>query len=263
MRVLAANGAMLHWRQDGDLKGTPVVFANSLGTDLRLWDAVLPLLPSGFRFVRFDKRGHGLSSLPKGPCDMDVLSQDAAALIDGLELKNVIFVGLSIGGMMGLNLAAMRPDLVRALVLSNSAARMGTPQMWHTRIKSIEAGGIATQADPILDRWFGSAFRRRSDVAAWRAMLTRTDKAGYLAACDAIRNADLGPKLADLSVPMLAISGAEDGACPAEATRATAEQVARARFEIIPAVGHLPCVEDPVSYAALLGAFLEEHRHAG
>ena len=152
MQVALANGVGLNWREDGDPAGYPVVFANSLGTDMRLWDQVLPLLPRGLRIIRFDKRGHGLSDCPPAPYAMEDLVSDAEALLDGLGLRACVFVGLSIGGMIGQGLAARRPDLVRALVLSNTAAKMGDAAMWQARIDAIRAGGIEALADAVIDR---------------------------------------------------------------------------------------------------------------
>lgn len=262
MHVISANSVAHHWREDGAAEGPVVLFGNSLGTDLRLWDEVLPLLPEGLRYVRYDMRGHGLSECPEGPYVMDELVSDAEALIEGLGLGPVIFVGLSVGGMIGQGLAARRPDLVRALVLSNSAARMGTPEMWQARIDEIARGGIEAMAEPILDRWFGTAFRDRPEVAAYRAMLTRTPKAGYLASCAAIAAADLTASTAALRLPAMGIAGSEDGASPPELVEGTVALIEGARCHTIEGAGHLPCVEAPETYAAILTDFLKEHADA-
>lgn len=258
MRCSIANNVALHWREDGDLDGVPVVFANSLGTDLRLWDDVLDRLPDGFRFIRYDKSGHGLSQLADRPAKIDGHIADIEALIDARARGPVIFVGLSIGGLIGQGLAAKRPDLIRALVLSNSAAQMGTPEMWQNRIAQIEQGGIELLADPILDRWFGAAFRHSTTARLWRAMLTRTPKEGYIAACHALADADVTQSTKTLKLPVLAISGSEDTACLPQKTRQTADMIDGARFEMIDGAGHLPCVEKPAQFAAILGQFLLE-----
>jgi 3-oxoadipate enol-lactonase len=261
MRVLKANGVKLNWREDGDPAGVPVVFANSLGTDLRLWDQILPLLPSGLRIIRFDKRGHGLSDCPPAPYAMDDLLTDAEALLDGLGISDCVFVGLSIGGMIGQGLAARRPDLVHALVLSNTAAKMGDAAMWQTRIDAIRAGGIEALADAVMERWFSPAFLVRPDLTAWRNMLTRTPVEGYIGCCHAIAGADLTESTKALTLPTLAIAGSEDGASPPDLVQGTARMIAGSRFTVIEGAGHLPCVEDPAAYAALLNDFLKEHAH--
>jgi 3-oxoadipate enol-lactonase len=261
MRIAKVNNAALHWREDGDPEGRPVVFANSLGTDLRLWDGIVPLLPQGLRIIRFDKRGHGLSSCPAAPYDMETLVGDAEALLDHLGVRDCLFVGLSIGAMIAQGLAARRPDLVRAAVLSNTAAKMGTPGMWAERIARIEAGGIEALAEPILERWFSAAFRETDELEAWRNMLVRTPKAGYLGCCHALAGADLTEQTRALRLPVLAIAGSEDGASPPEIVRATADLVEGARFEEIAGAGHLPCVEAPHPYADILNTFIQEVGH--
>lgn len=261
MHVAKVNDVALHWREDGDPAGRPVVFANSLGTDLRLWDGIVPLLPRGLWIIRFDKRGHGLSSCPAAPYDMEALIGDAEALLDHLGVRDCLFVGLSIGGMIAQGLAARRPDLVRAAVLSNTASRMGTPGMWAERIARIEAGGIEALAGPILERWFSAAFRETDELEAWRNMLVRTPKEGYLGCCHALAGADLTEATRALRLPVLAIAGTEDGASPPEIVRATADLVEGARFEEIAGAGHLPCVEAPHPYAGILNAFMKEVGH--
>lgn len=255
MQVLTRPWGALHYRCDGD--GPAVVFANSLGTDLRLWDAVLPLLPP-IRAIRFDKRGHGLSA--RGPQDgIDGYADDAAALIEAVAGGPVVFVGLSIGGMIGQALAARRPDLVRALVLSNTAARMGTPDAWAARIDAIRRGGIEAIGDAVMERWFAPAFRATPALDLWRNMLVRTDAEGYAAACAAIAAADLTETTARLALPVLAIAGGQDGASPPDLVRGTAGLIPGAAFHSISGAGHLPCVEDPAAWAALVAPFLMEH----
>ncbi len=258
MRIATLDKVQLHWREDGDPDGVPLVFANSLGTDLRLWDKVVQRLPAGLRLVRFDKRGHGLSSCPKGPYSLEDLTDDTERLLAHLGIASCVFVGLSIGGMIGQALAARRPDLVRALVLSNTAVRMGEAQMWADRIAAIETGGIESLANPIMERWFSAAFRASEEVSAWRNMLVRTPQEGYIGCCQAIAGTDLSDRTSSLRLPVLGIGGSEDGASPPETVRATTALVPGSRFAEITGAGHLPCVEKPDDYAALLSAFLKE-----
>ena len=130
MDMITLGDVTLHYRDEGDPNGAPIVFANSLGTDFRLWNKVIALLPEGLRILRFDKRGHGLSSCLQGHYTMPELVDDIAQLMQTLEFENGLFVGLSIGGLIGQGLAHEYPSLVKSLVISNSAARIGTPEMW-------------------------------------------------------------------------------------------------------------------------------------
>lgn len=257
MQVLNRPWGAMHYRIDGPTDAPAVVFANSLGTDLRLWDALLAEMPD-IRAIRFDKRGHGLSDEAGGYAMAD-LADDAAALIAHLNLGPVIFVGLSIGGMIAQALAARRPELLRAVVLSNTAVRMGTAESWAQRISAIGAGGIASIADTIMERWFAPRFRARPELELWRNMVIRTPVAGYVDACHALAATDLTETTRRLDLPVLVIAGDQDGSSPPELVGATAALIPGARFETIADAGHLPCVEQPQAYAAMLGAFIKEH----
>lgn len=257
MQVLTRPWGAMHCRVDGPADGPTVVFANSLGTDLRLWDPVLPLLP-GIRAIRFDKRGHGLSDLA-GPHGIQDLAADAAALIEALAPGPVVFVGLSVGGAIGQALAAARPDLLRALVLSNTAARMGTAASWQARIAILEAGGLAAITDAVMERWFAPAFRARPEFALWRTMLLRCDAKGYAETCRLLAECDLTGSTAGLRLPVQVIAGGCDGASPPDLVRATAGLIPGARFHEIPDAGHLPCVETPEAWAGLVAPFVMEH----
>ncbi|NEY89962.1 3-oxoadipate enol-lactonase [Tabrizicola oligotrophica] len=257
MQVLTRPWGAMHYRLDGAATGKTVVFANSLGTDLRLWDALVPLLPKDLRLVRYDKRGHGLSDLG-GPVSAADLADDAAALIDHLG-GPVVFVGLSIGGLIAQALAARRPDLLHAVVISNSAAKLGTPDSWRARIDAVRAHGLASIADAVMERWFAPAFRNSPAVIPWRNMMIRTPAEGYIAACGALAAADQTEATRALRLPALVIAGAEDGSTPPDLVRATAALIPGAEFHVIPGTGHLPCVENPAAYAAILTPFLKAH----
>lgn len=257
MRVLMRPWGAMHYRIDGPEEGLPVLFANSLGTDQRLWDAVLPQL-GDVRALRYDKPGHGLSD-SRAAFILSDLAADAAALIEEAVRGPVVVVGLSIGGMIAQTLAADRPDLVRALVLSNTATRMGTAESWAARIAAVEAGGIECIADAVMERWFAPAFHRSAGLRLWRNMLVRTDAAAYCAACAAIAEADLGRTAARLRLPVLAIAGAEDGASPADAVEQMARLIPGSAFHVIAGAGHLPPVETPDVCAALLAPFIFQH----
>ena len=257
MHVTARDGTRLHIREDGDPRGRPVVFANSLGTDLRLWDALLPLLPAGLRLIRWDKRGHGRSDVPEAPYAMGTLVGDAEAVMDALEVRDACFVGLSIGGMIAQGLAVKRPDLVARLVLSNTAAKIGSPQLWDDRIATVRRAGLEPMADGILERWFGRDFRAGPDLAVWRERLIETPVEGYLGCCAAIRGTDFYTPTSGLRLPALAIAGSQDGSTPPDLVRETADLIPGCRFEIIPRAGHLPPIEAPEAFARLLTGFLE------
>ncbi|MGI9402777.1 MAG: 3-oxoadipate enol-lactonase [Rhizobiaceae bacterium] len=258
MRIAKLKDVDLPWHEDGNSGGFPIIFANSLGTDLRLWDDVIPALADQFRIIRFDKRGHGLSSTPPGPYSMDDLTDDVEQLLDHLEISSCFFVGVSIGGMIGRNLAARRPDLIKAMVLSNTAPVMGNAEMWNDRVAAIRQGGMESIAGTILDRWFSTEFRKRQEADAWQNMLARTPQEGYIGCCQAIAETDLTSSTAKLSLPVLVVAGSEDQASPPDTVYKLTEIITGAEYQLLGSVGHLPCVEAPETFSRLLLEFIRD-----
>ncbi len=255
------DGIRLHYRDEGDPNGAPVLFINSLGTDMRLWDPILPLLPKGLRIIRYDKRGHGLSDCPSGNYTMGALVGDAEKLLDMLNVKDALVVGLSIGGLIAQGLAVKRLDLVRTLVLSNTAAKIGTREIWDGRINTVRTEGVAAVTDATMERWFSRDFAAKPELALWRNMFERTPAEGYAGCSAAIQGTDFYTPTSGLRLPTLAIAGSEDSATPPDLLRETAELIPGSRFELIRRAGHLPCVEKPQEYADLLTGFMRETGH--
>lgn len=252
----------LHVRVEGPAQGRTLAFSNSLGTDFRIWDAILPGLPDDVRMVRYDKRGHGLSDCPAGEWGMEEHIADLAGLLELAGTRGAVVVGLSVGGLIALGLAARRPELVSAIVLMDTAARIGTEAMWTERMDAIQAGGIGAISNGILERWFTGPFREENGAfPIYRNMLLRTPKDGYLKTCAAIRDTDFRTEARALRRPVLAMAGSEDGATPPDLVRNTADMIPGARYCEIPDAGHLPCVEQPGSVARLVRDFLQETRH--
>jgi 3-oxoadipate enol-lactonase len=261
MLIADLDGLRVHYADDGSATGPAVVFLNSLGTDLRLWDMVIPLMPKGLRLVRYDKRGHGLTDCLDPPYSMGALISDAEALLDSLGIRNAVLVGLSIGGMIAQGLAVKRPDLARALVLSNTAAKIGTIKIWQDRINTAAEHGIEGLADATMERWFSRPFRRSPELALWRNMMTRQPLAGYIGCSAAIAGTDFYTTTAQLTLPTLAIAGSEDGSTPPDLVKETVDLIAGSRFHLFRGAGHLSCVEKPDEYASVLTAFLKEIGH--
>ncbi|MBS1303961.1 3-oxoadipate enol-lactonase [Loktanella sp. SALINAS62] len=252
------NGVQLHVQVDGrqDASAPTIVFANSLGTDLHLWDPIMDLLPKGPRYIRWDKRGHGQSDVPPAPYSMGALISDAEAICDALSVRDCVFVGLSVGGMIAQGLAVKRLDVVRALVLSNTGAKLGTPKLWNDRIAAVRAQGMAALADGIMQRWFAPAFCNSPAVAPWRQMLLDQNPEGYAGVCAAISGTDFMTPTSGLRLPTLGIAGSDDGSTPADLVRETVGLIPGSDFHVIRRAGHLPCVEQPADYARLLTDFL-------
>jgi 3-oxoadipate enol-lactonase len=258
MPFTAVNGSVVHYCDEGPRTERAIVFSNSLGTDFRIWDEVVARLCVDARLIRYDKRGHGLSELPAGAASIEDYAIDLAGLLDKLAVRRALIVGVSMGGLIAQELYRRRPDLVGALALCDTAAKIGSDESWSTRISAIERGGVEAVADSVMTRWFAAAFRqqRREEFRGWRLMLTRSDQAGYLAACEALRHADLRAYCAGIKVPTLCLVGDEDGSTPPPIVRELSESITGARFEIVAGAGHLPNIEKPEAVAALIAAHL-------
>ncbi|MDA9990869.1 3-oxoadipate enol-lactonase [Paracoccaceae bacterium] len=251
----------LHYLETGSPDGPPLVFANSLGTDLRLWAPILPLLPKSLRIIRYDKRGHGLSECPRPPYSMGALVQEAESLLDYLKVKECVFVGLSIGGMIAQGLAVKRMDLIRGMVLSNTAAKIGQASMWDDRIKAVQTDGIEALADSVMERWFSKNFRDTKELNLWRNMLIRQPSHGYMGCSAAISGTDFFTPTSGLRLPTLGIAGSEDGSTPPDLVLETVDLIPGSSFHLIHGAGHLPCIEKPDEYAKVVTKFLTDIGH--
>ena len=264
MKFVRVNDVVLHYELSGSRVLPLIVFSNSLGTDLRIWDLVVERLAGRYRMLRYDKRGHGLSETPPGPYRLSDHVNDLAALMEHLSLNRAAIVGLSVGGLIAQGMAASRPERVAALVLSNTSHKIGTDDVWNERIRAVENDGLESIADMVLERWFSKPFRApdNADFAGYKAMLTRSPAAGYAATCAAIRDADLTETTRAITLPVLCIAGDKDGATPPDLVRSTADLIGGAQFRLIENAGHIPCVEQPDEVADLISTFLKGVRYA-
>ncbi|GAA3867589.1 3-oxoadipate enol-lactonase [Celeribacter arenosi] len=260
--MMISNGDIaLHFADDGPRDAPAVVFAHALGTDLTLWDAMIAHLPEGLRLVRLDMRGHGGSDAPPAPYSMGQLVSDAEAVLDALGLRDVVFVGISIGGMIAQGLAVKRLDLVRGVVLSNTAARIGTRSQWDDRIASIRAQGLHAMVEPTLERWFAKGFRASPVAHTLGTTLSQTNIEGYTGCAAAIAGTDFYTPTSGLRLPCLGIAGSHDGSTPPDLVRETVELIPGSSFALMRRSGHLPCVDAPEDYARILTEFLESIGH--
>ena len=261
MTDVIRDGVRLHVKVEGPEDGPVVVFSNSLGTTLHLWDPILTLLPKGLRIIRYDMRGHGLSDVPDAPYTMGQLVSDAQAVCDACGVQEAMFVGLSVGGMVAQGLAVKRPDLIRAMVLSNTAAKIGHPQMWQDRIDTVNTKGMSGLADAVMQRWFGRGFYGSAGMVPWQEMLMQTPVQGYAGVSAAISGTDFYTPTSGLRIPTLGIAGADDGATPPDLVRETLDLIPGSQMTVMRAAGHLPCVEHPQQYAELLTNFMRDTGH--
>jgi len=241
-------------------QGAPLLLSHALGLDGGMWDGLAAGLAARHEVLRYDHRGHGGSAVPAGPYDMDALVDDAARVIREWGAGPVVWVGLSLGGMVGQGLAIRHPELVRALVLANTTSRYPEAAQagWAQRIAAVEQGGLAAIADTVMERYFHAGFRAAhpESVAAFRATLLRGSAAGYAATCQAVRAVDWTDRLARIACPTLVIAGALDAGAPVAMSQAIAERIPGARLEVLAEASHLSVVEQPAAFAALLDGFL-------
>ncbi len=260
MQFARINDVTIHYQIIGGPADKPVlVFANSLGTDFRIWRDVIVRLAGDFAIVLYDKRGHGLSDLGQMPYSIEDHATDLAGLLDFLSVKDAIICGLSVGGLIAQSLYQRRPDLVRALILCDTAHKIGTADSWNARITQVEAHGIESIVDAVMERWFTPAFRRPENIAfaGYCNMLVRQPAAGYAATCAALRDADLTEAAAGIAVPTLCVVGDQDGSTPPELVLSTAKLIPNARYEVIKDAGHIPCVEQPEALTEVIRAFVD------
>ncbi len=208
--------ARIHYDLAGPGGAPVVVFSNSLGTTFSMWDAQASEFSRHFRVLRYDTRGHGLSSVPPGPYTLQELAQDVLELLDHLGIVQASFCGLSVGGMTGLWLGEHAPNRLRKLVACSAAAKIGTLDVWNARIDSVRRDGMGMIIPGILERWFTPAFRARSPeaVQTTRHMLEGTPVDGYIACCAAVRDTDLREAVSSIRVPTLVVTGAQDPVTP-------------------------------------------------
>lgn len=243
-----------------------VVLAHALGCDSTLWDGLADALVADAgpptRVVCYDHRGHGKSARPAGPYTLDELADDAARVIttaaDGLP---VVFVGLSMGGMVAQLLALRRPDLVQALVLANTSSAFSPEArvVWDERIAGIRAAGnLEASADGAMSRWFTAGFRvgHADIVAHYRQRVATQDPDCYVATCQAIRDLDLTGRIGAIDVPTLVMAGAQDPGTPVAMAEVIAREIAGAQLVILPDASHLSVIEQPVAFARAVQQFL-------
>jgi 3-oxoadipate enol-lactonase len=247
----------IHYELAGPADAPVVMFSNSLGATLSMWDAQMPEITKTLRALRYDKRGHGQSSLPPGPYTVEQLGRDAVALLDFLKLDTVHFCGLSIGGQTGMWLGVNAPKRLKKLVLCNTGAKIGTSDAWNLRIEAVQKGGVKAVSGAVIERWFTAEFRAKEPavVSKIQQALEGNSPEGYTGCCAAVRDFDHREKLGAIQTPTLVIAGAHDPATPPADGRFVAEKIRGARYLELEAA-HLSNIEDRDRFTAEVGKFL-------
>ena len=249
--------ATIYYEIEGPFDAPALVLSNSLGTDISMWRWQLDALTGPFRVVRYDSPGHGRSQTTEAPYTVELLARDVIGLADHLELERFSICGVSLGGGVGIWLAAHAPACVEKLVVANTASHFDSPESWNARIEAIRNEGMASIADAVVERWFTPTFRERcpAEVEGARRMLLAVPAEGYIACCEAVRDGDLRADLASMRTPTLVIGGTDDPAVPPDKCRAMADAIDGARFIELPSA-HLSNIEAAEAFNSAVLKFL-------
>ena len=228
------------------MSGT-VVLCGSLGSTSAMWEPQLPAL-QGRRVVKVEHPGHGGAPVT----NVHEVEDLAARVLDEAGADTFSFVGLSLGGAVGMRLALDAPDRVEKLVLACTSPRFGEPESWYERAATVREHGLEAIADAVLSRWFTPAF---ADIDRFREMFLSVDPEGYARCCEALARWDVRDELGEIAAPTLVISATEDPGTPPATGEVLASGIPGARFEVLENAAHLASAERPDDFNRLL----EEH----
>jgi len=251
------DGLRMAYQIDGPDNAPTLVLIHCLGANIRMWDPQIDALCPHLRVVRYDIRGHGNSEASKPPLTIERLGRDLLALMDHLQIARAHVCGLSLGGLIAQYFVIHHPERVERAVFANTAARLGTTASWEARIGAIRAGGMASIRDMVIGRFFSAAFRNRHpDVAkTFGDILQATRADGYIAACTALRDADLRQSVSSIHVPTLVIAGGLDEATPQAQSAELAAAIGGSEFVVLQEAAHLSNVEQPDEFSRHLMKF--------
>jgi 3-oxoadipate enol-lactonase len=249
----------LHYVIDGPPGAPPLVMVGSLGTTLDMWRPQLGALSERFRVIRVDHRGHGGSPVSPGPYRIDDLGADVVALLDRLGAERVRYCGLSLGGMVGMWLAAHVPERIQTMVLLCTSAHLPAAS-WLDRAARVRTAGTAGIAVEVVSRWFTDEYRSADParLLAWQDMLAGIPDEGYAGCCEAIAAMDLRPVLPKITAATLVIAGADDPAIPPRHGAEIARGIADSRLRVVARAAHLASVEQAGEINSLILEQLDE-----
>jgi 3-oxoadipate enol-lactonase len=255
--ISMSDGCGINYRFDGEADRPVLLLSNSLSSTLDMWEPQIPVLTEHFRVLRYDNRGHGGSDVAPGPYTMERMSRDAKELIEQLGVGPAAFCGLSMGGMVGMWLAANAPELLTRAVFANTSAYFGMPDVWNQRIAAVEAGGMQVAAETTIQRWLTQEFMDQNPEIARTVfdMIANNPVAGYIAAATGVRDVDLREQLPGIKIPSLVIAGALDPSTPPAMGEAIVEAIPNARLAILDSM-HLSNIEKADEFNRLVTSFL-------
>ncbi len=252
----------LDWDASGSDGAPVVILGHSLGTDRSMWEPQLDVLRASHRVVRVDLRGHGASPVPEGPYTLDAMASDVLHAANRAGVDRFAYCGVSLGGIVGLWLAARHPERVRALVAANTAAKIGSAEGWRDRILAVDSLGMSRLAEAVVPRWFSPDFKTAEPAkfAHFERVVGRTSAAGYRAACAALAIADVTADLSRIVAPTLIIGGTADVSTPLVDARLLEARISGSTLVVLDGAGHLSNVDRPAAFNASVAPFLDQHR---
>ncbi len=255
------NGIEINYTIEG--QGPWVVMSHSLACDRSMWDEQVRMLTARYRVLRFDTRGHGGSDAPMGAYTLDMLSDDLLGLLDALSVDAPHFVGLSMGGMIGMTFALKHPKRLRSLVLCDTSSRIPPEAgpIWEGRIKVATEQGMEPLAEPTLQRWFTEPFYKANKPMMARVgqMIRNTRPSGYVGCCKAIPKINLTDRLGAITCPVQIIVGEQDVGTPVAMSQAIHDAIPGSELVVIPSASHLSNLEQPAAFNKALSGFLDRH----
>jgi len=252
-----SGGARIDYSIAGAATAPTLLFINSIATTRELWARQVPRLSKSFRVITYDARGHGFSQVTAGDYTIEQLGRDALAILDAAGVESAHVCGISLGGITAMWLGVHAPRRIKSLVLANTAARIGSLEMWTERIAFVKQQGMATLADLTMPRWFTDGFRAREPhtIEQFRTMVAACPKEGYLSCSAALRDEDLREAIAGIRCPVLCIAGNADPATPPEALQFIHEQIAGSKMLLLDAA-HLTNVEQHEAFTNAVMEFI-------
>lgn len=255
------NTVPLNHRLDGRADAPVVVLGPSLGTTLEMFDELAALLAQEYRVLRFDTRGHGGSPVGEATYSMTDLAADVVRLVDELGIERFAYLGLSLGGGIGQQIALEHGSRLTALVLCCTTSRFGDPAAWRERAAQVRAEGMAWLVEPTKGRWFPPGYVDGQPARAGRLldMIASTPPAGYAACCDALADFDVTTRLREIDVPTRVVAGAHDPVATPEMSRALADAIPGADLVVLEDASHIANVAQPDAFGAVVLEHLEKH----
>jgi 3-oxoadipate enol-lactonase len=256
-----SNGINIDYTIDG--QGPWVVMSHSLACDRSMWEEQAQRLKTRYRVLRFDTRGHGGSDAPEGAYTLDMLSEDLLGLLDELSVTDPHFIGLSMGGMIGMTFALKHPKRFRSLVLCDTSSRIPSEAgpIWEGRIKVAAEQGMEPLVEPTLQRWFTEPFYKSNKPMMARVgkMIRDTKPAGYIGCCKAIPKIDVTARLGAITCPVQVIVGEQDVGTPVAMSQSIHEAIRGSELVVIPSASHLSNLEQPAAFNRAVAGFLDRH----